>query len=201
MPARFEQLVAVFIWLILIIEGRVEDRLHLVFLVELYVLFDWDFSCLNFIFGCYIQNCVDSILIKLPYIRFLFWVRTKPNVCIADLWKLELPLEVSITFVNNTIDKEDTVCIELFTRSLSSKLTCIMIRVVHLERSLRISFNDVLTVSFLLVIILQLELFANKSTSGISVFIRHSNLTLPWNNILSVFVLQVTNFSMDTFHF
>jgi hypothetical protein len=37
--------------------------LHLVFLVELNVLFDWDFSRLNFIFGCYIQNCVDSILI------------------------------------------------------------------------------------------------------------------------------------------
>ena len=169
MGTGLNELFTIFVRLIFIIKRRVKNRSHLILLIIFNILLDVDFSCGDFIFCRYIENCIDFLLLKLPNIWLLVWERTNKDISIPYFRHLKLPLEVCIALIDHSIDKENTVCVELFACSLRCQLSCVMVGVVHLKNSLWVPLNYALVVFLLLIIVFNLELFPNESSGGISV--------------------------------
>ncbi len=90
-----------------------------------------------------VKNSCYSYMLKSLDFLFVDWIWSKENVLILNLVEKEIIDEVSISFVNPTIDDPDLVSIQLEVWLFWSKLSSIIFRILNF-------YSIILTISIII---------------------------------------------------
>ena len=160
-----------------------------------------DASCILFLQSLDVQNCINAMLLKDTDITIVKWIWPDKDLLSICLLNEKWIQEVSITLISNWVDDEDSISIHLMTASILSQLTMIMAWVNYLKSPHRLSFF--LKTSHARApykVVLNLIWVVLPLTTIISFCIVKDKLGLPWNHLLSVFVVKPSILSWHLVH-
>ena len=87
-----------------------------------------------------VEDRADASCLELLEVGGVGWMRAKPDRYLANLAEVEFLEEVAISLDNGAIDAPDTISAGLHRRILRAELAAVLVRLLHVDDALWISF-------------------------------------------------------------